>query len=47
MKEDTKTAVNALVTPHLDYENDLLYGISQKHIKKLQIAQNSAARLIE
>lgn len=46
-KEDTKTAVNGLVTPHLDYGNALPYGINQKHINKLQIAQNSAARLIE
>ena len=38
---------NTTVTPHLDYENALLYGISQKHINKLPIAQNSAARLIE
>ena len=46
-KENTKTVVNALVTPHLDYGNGLLYGISAKQIKKLQIAQNSAVRLIE
>ena len=46
-KEDTKVAVNALVTPHLDYGNALLCGINQKYISKLQIAQNSAARLIE
>jgi hypothetical protein len=46
-KEDTKTAVNALVTPHLDYGNGLLYGIPKKYVNKLQIAQNSAVRLIE
>jgi hypothetical protein len=44
--EDTKTVVNALVTPHLDYGNSLLYGISKKLENKLQVAQNSAVRLI-
>ena len=46
-KEDTKTVVNALVTPHLDYGNGLLYGISNGLLNKLQVAQNSAVRLIE
>ena len=46
-KEVTKTLVNALVTPHLDYGNGLLYNISCKLIKKLQVAQNSAVRLID
>jgi exonuclease III len=41
-KEDAKTVVNALVTPHLDYGNGLLMGIKKNLIKKLQIAQNSA-----
>jgi hypothetical protein len=46
-KSDTKTAVHALVTPHLDYGNALLSGITEKNLNKLQVAQNSAARLIE
>jgi hypothetical protein len=46
-KEVTKTAINALVTPHLDYGNGLLYGISKRLENKLQVAQNSAVRLIE
>jgi hypothetical protein len=46
-KEDTKTAVHALVTPHLDYGNALLHGINKRTLNKLQVAQNSAARLIE
>ena len=46
-KNDTKAVVNALVTPHLDYGNSLLYGIPGKLLNKLQIAQNSAVRLIE
>ena len=40
-------AVHALVTPHLIYANSLLYGINKSHIEKLQVAQNSAARLIQ
>jgi hypothetical protein len=46
-KEDTKTAVHALVTPHFDYGNALLYGSNKRSLDKLQVAQNSAARLIE
>ena len=46
-KETVKTAVNALVTPHLDYGNALLYGIKSYLLDKLQVAQNSAVRLIE
>ena len=46
-KETVKTAVNALVTPHLDYGNGLLYGIKTDLLDKLQVAQNSAVRLIE
>ena len=36
-----------LSPPHLDYGNGLLYNISKKLIDKLQVAQNSAVRLIE
>ena len=46
-KDDTKTVVNALVTPHLDYGNGLLVGANKYLIDKLQVAQNSAVRLIE
>jgi hypothetical protein len=45
-KEDTKTAVHALVTPHLDYGNALLLNTNKKILNRLQVAQNSAARLI-
>ena len=46
-KDDTKIVVNALVTSHLDNGNSLLYGISKKYINKLQVMQNSAARVVE
>ena len=46
-KANLKTVVNALVTPHMDYGNSLLYRIPKKLVDKLQVAQNSAVRLIE
>ena len=46
-RDTIKTAVNSLVTPHLDYGNGLLYGIKSSLLKKMQVAQNSAVRLIE
>jgi hypothetical protein len=46
-REDAKTIVHALVTPHLDYGNALLSGANKKILNKLQVAQNAAARLIE
>ena len=46
-RDTSKTAVNSLVTPHLDYGNGILYGVNSNLLKKLQVAQNSAVRLIE
>jgi hypothetical protein len=46
-EDNLKTLTNALVTPHLDYGNGLLYEVSKKQERKLQVAQNSAARLIK
>ena len=46
---DTTTAkklVQAHVLCHLDYCNSLLYNIPDSQLGKLQIIQNSAARLI-
>ena len=41
-----KTIVHALVTSKLDYGNGVLFGINERLINKLQMTQNSAARLI-
>ena len=35
-----------IVTPRFDYSNGLLTGVKECDLKKLQFAQNSAARLI-
>ena len=43
----TRSLVNALVMPKLDYCNSLLAGLPQYLIRKLQRSQNAAARLIK
>jgi hypothetical protein len=40
------TAVQALVVSRLDYANSLLSGVPDCALRKLQVAQNSAARLV-
>ena len=44
--EATKKLITALMFSKLDYCNSLLFGLSGHKIKKLQIIQNHAARLI-
>ncbi len=44
-EECTTTLVNAFVTSTLDNCNSLLYKINKEHLNKLQILQNSSARL--
>ena len=46
-KKDTEKLVHAFISSTLDYGNALLHGISGTHLSKLQMLQNSAARLIE
>jgi len=41
-----QSLVTALVLPHLDYCNSVLYGLPTSLIQRLQSVQNATARLI-
>lgn len=42
----TKTLVHSLVTSRMDYCNSLLVGINASQVRRLQLVQNAAARLV-
>jgi len=44
--EAAKTLVHAFVSSRLDYCNCLLYGVNDGLLKKLQVVQNLAARVV-
>jgi hypothetical protein len=45
-KDSLTTVIHAFVTSRLDYSNCLLYGLPKSKLRRLQLLQNSAARLI-
>ena len=42
-----QSTVSAIVGSRLDYYNGILYGVSAKNIKKLQMVQNTLARVVQ
>ena len=45
-KDNTKTLVHAFISSRIDYCNNLLYGLPEYQLNKLQCVQNMCARLI-
>ena len=45
-RNSTETLIHAFVSSRLDYCNNLLYGLPQAQIDKIQRVQNAAAKLI-
>ena len=45
-QESCEIAVHVFITSKLDYCNSLLYGCRKMQLKKLQYAQNAAARIV-
>ncbi len=45
-RSTAETLVHAFITSKIDMNNALLHGVAWKHVKRLQMVQNSAARLI-
>jgi len=44
--EATKTLVHAFVSSRFDYCNSVLAGVSGQLLRRLQVIQNAAARLV-
>ena len=40
------TLIHAFVTSHIDYCNSLLHGIDEQYLARVQLLQNSAARMV-
>ncbi len=45
-KDSATVAAHAFVTSTQDYNNSLLYGLPKKNIRKFQLVQNAAARVV-
>ena len=45
-EEATKTLAHTFFSSRLDYCNNLLYGVNDRLLKKLQIVHNAAARVV-
>ena len=45
-KQDLETLIHAFISSRVDYCNALFTGLSKKSIKRLQLIQNAAARLL-
>ena len=45
-KDATYTLVLGLVISHLDYSNGIMFGLPETSLRKLQVMQNIAAKLV-